>query len=166
VTLVGAACRTAAERRGRLIASAGRGSRRCASGSTAIDQPERPARLELARRLPGPKSVWLVGGDGWAFDIGFGGLDHVLSMHLGRERAGPRHRASTRTPVARQSKATPLGAAAKFAAAGKEVDKKDLGLMAMSLRPCLRRAASRSARATPRPCGRWSRPIATPARAW
>ncbi len=77
------------------------------------------------------KSVWLVGGDGWAYDIGYGGLDHVLSM---------RHNVNVLvldTEVysntgGQQSKATPLGAAAKFAVLGKEVPKKDLGLEAMS----------------------------------
>ena len=77
------------------------------------------------------KSVWIVGGDGWAYDIGYGGLDHVLS--LGRDV----NILVLDTEVysntgGQQSKATPLGAAAKFASAGKRVPKKDLGLMAMS----------------------------------
>jgi pyruvate-ferredoxin/flavodoxin oxidoreductase len=77
------------------------------------------------------KSIWLVGGDGWAYDIGFGGLDHVLS--LGRKV----NILVLDTEVysntgGQQSKATPLGAAAKFAAAGKESAKKDLGMIAMS----------------------------------
>jgi pyruvate-ferredoxin/flavodoxin oxidoreductase len=80
-----------------------------------------------------PKSIWLVGGDGWAYDIGFGGLDHVLS--LGRKV----NILVLDTEVysntgGQQSKATPLGAAAKFAAAGKESPKKDLGMIAMSYR--------------------------------
>ncbi len=78
-----------------------------------------------------PKSVWLVGGDGWAYDIGFGGLDHVLSLH---------HKVNVLvldTEVysntgGQQSKATPLAAAAKFATSGKDSPKKDLGLLAMS----------------------------------
>ena len=77
------------------------------------------------------KSVWLVGGDGWAYDIGFGGLDHVLASG---------HKVNVLvldTEVysntgGQQSKATPLGAAAKFAVAGKETAKKDLGLEMMS----------------------------------
>jgi len=77
------------------------------------------------------KTVWLVGGDGWGYDIGFAGLDHVLSM---------RHKVNILvldTEVysntgGQASKSTPLGAAAKFAASGKAVHKKDLGLMAMS----------------------------------
>jgi pyruvate-ferredoxin/flavodoxin oxidoreductase len=77
------------------------------------------------------KSVWIVGGDGWAYDIGFGGLDHVLA---GREDVNI---LVLDTEVysntgGQQSKATPLGAAAKFAVAGKEIPKKDLGMMAMS----------------------------------
>jgi hypothetical protein len=55
-------------------------------------RPCRKAGCRLADYLV-PKSVWLVGGDGWAFDIGFGGLDHVLSMpRARRQRAGARHR--------------------------------------------------------------------------
>ncbi|HKW01370.1 MAG TPA: pyruvate:ferredoxin (flavodoxin) oxidoreductase [Vicinamibacterales bacterium] len=77
------------------------------------------------------KSVWIIGGDGWAYDIGFGGLDHVLS--LGRDV----NILVLDTEVysntgGQQSKATPLGASAKFAAAGKATPKKDLGLMAMA----------------------------------
>jgi pyruvate-ferredoxin/flavodoxin oxidoreductase len=77
------------------------------------------------------KSVWLLGGDGWAYDIGYGGLDHVLA--LGRDV----NLLVLDTEVysntgGQQSKATPLGAAAKFAAAGREIAKKDLGLEMMS----------------------------------
>jgi pyruvate-ferredoxin/flavodoxin oxidoreductase len=77
------------------------------------------------------KSVWIVGGDGWAYDIGFGGLDHVLS--LGRKV----NILVLDTEVysntgGQQSKATPMGATAKFAALGKAQAKKDLGLMAMT----------------------------------
>jgi pyruvate-ferredoxin/flavodoxin oxidoreductase len=116
-------------------------------GEEAIrDQRERVAGLrrrlqglsgDPARRLEAladalvPKSVWLVGGDGWAYDIGFGGLDHVLAgghdvnvLVLDTEVYS--------NTGGQQSKATPLGAAAKFAAAGKESAKKDLGLLAMS----------------------------------
>jgi pyruvate-ferredoxin/flavodoxin oxidoreductase len=75
------------------------------------------------------KSIWIVGGDGWAYDIGFGGLDHVLS--LGRKV----NILVLDTEVysntgGQQSKATPIGAAAKFAVAGKGTYKKDLGAMA------------------------------------
>jgi pyruvate-ferredoxin/flavodoxin oxidoreductase len=88
-------------------------------------------RLELLADYLVEKSVWAIGGDGWAYDIGFGGLDHVLS--LGRKV----HILVLDTEVysntgGQASKSTPLGAAAKFAAAGKAIAKKDLGLMAMS----------------------------------
>ena len=84
---------------------------------------------ELADYLV-PKSVWLIGGDGWAFDIGFGGLDHVLSMQHDVNVLVLDTEVYSNTG-GQASKATPLGAAAKFASKGKAVDKKDLGLMAM-----------------------------------
>jgi pyruvate-ferredoxin/flavodoxin oxidoreductase len=74
--------------------------------------------------------VWLVGGDGWAYDIGFGGVDHVLST--GRDVNILVLDTEVYSNTGGQaSKATPLGAAAKFAVAGKETGKKDLGMMAM-----------------------------------
>jgi len=76
------------------------------------------------------KSVWIVGGDGWAYDIGFGGLDHVLSTNRDINILVLDTEVYSNTG-GQQSKATPLGAAAKFAAAGKASAKKDLGLMAM-----------------------------------
>jgi pyruvate-ferredoxin/flavodoxin oxidoreductase len=78
-----------------------------------------------------PKSVWLLGGDGWAYDIGYGGLDHVLSTPRKVNVLVLDTEVYSNTG-GQQSKATPLGAAAKFAAAGKGGHKKDLGLMAMS----------------------------------
>jgi len=77
------------------------------------------------------KSVWIVGGDGWAYDIGFGGLDHVLAQGRDVNILVLDTEVYSNTG-GQQSKATPLGAAAKFAAAGKSVPKKDLGLLAMS----------------------------------
>jgi pyruvate-ferredoxin/flavodoxin oxidoreductase len=77
------------------------------------------------------KSVWLVGGDGWAYDIGFGGLDHVLSTDRNVNILVLDTEVYSNTG-GQQSKATPLGAAAKFASAGKAIGKKDLGLEAMS----------------------------------
>ena len=77
------------------------------------------------------KSVWIVGGDGWAYDIGFGGLDHVLSLSHDVNLLVLDTEVYSNTG-GQQSKATPLGATAKFAVAGKELGKKDLGLMAMS----------------------------------
>ncbi|NUQ71769.1 MAG: pyruvate:ferredoxin (flavodoxin) oxidoreductase [Chthonomonadales bacterium] len=76
------------------------------------------------------KSVWTFGGDGWAYDIGYGGLDHVLStMHDINLLVMDTEVYSNTGGQA--SKATALGAVAKFAAGGKAVGKKDLGLMAM-----------------------------------
>ncbi len=77
------------------------------------------------------KSVWIVGGDGWAYDIGFGGLDHVLSTGRDVNVLVLDTEVYSNTG-GQQSKATPLGAAAKFAVAGKRTRKKDLGLMAMT----------------------------------
>ena len=75
------------------------------------------------------KSVWLVGGDGWAYDIGYGGLDHVLASQRDVNILVLDTEVYSNTG-GQQSKATPLGAVAKFASAGKEVRKKDLGLLA------------------------------------
>ena len=77
------------------------------------------------------KSVWMVGGDGWAYDIGFGGLDHVLASGRNVNVLVLDTEVYSNTG-GQQSKATPLGATAKFAEAGKETPKKDLGLLAMS----------------------------------
>jgi pyruvate-ferredoxin/flavodoxin oxidoreductase len=77
------------------------------------------------------KSVWIVGGDGWAYDIGFGGLDHVLAA--GRKVNVLVLDTEVYSNTGGQmSKATPRGAVAKFAAGGKPAPKKDLALMAMS----------------------------------
>jgi len=76
------------------------------------------------------KSVWIFGGDGWAYDIGYGGLDHVLAS--GRDVNILVMDTEVYSNTGGQcSKATPLGAVAKFAAAGKRVGKKDLGLMSI-----------------------------------
>ena len=77
------------------------------------------------------KSIWLVGGDGWAYDIGFGGLDHVLSLERDVNILVLDTQVYSNTG-GQQSKATPIGAAAKFAAAGKGQPKKSLGLEAIS----------------------------------
>jgi pyruvate-ferredoxin/flavodoxin oxidoreductase len=95
-----------------------------------IEGPE-ARRLDLLADYLVNKSVWSIGGDGWAYDIGFGGLDHVLA--LGRKVNILVLDTEVYSNTGGQaSKSTPLGAAAKFAAAGKAVNKKDLGLMAMS----------------------------------
>jgi pyruvate-ferredoxin/flavodoxin oxidoreductase len=77
------------------------------------------------------KSVWLIGGDGWAYDIGYGGLDHVLSTGRNVNILVLDTEVYSNTG-GQASKATPRGAVAKFAAGGKPLGKKDLGLMAMS----------------------------------
>ena len=77
------------------------------------------------------KSVWIVGGDGWAYDIGFGGLDHVLAGSEDVNILVLDTEVYSNTG-GQASKATPLGASAKFAAAGKTSPRKDLGLMAMT----------------------------------
>ena len=76
------------------------------------------------------KSVWIVGGDGWAYDIGFGGLDHVLSSGRKLNILVLDTEVYSNTG-GQSSKATPMGAIAKFAAGGKHTAKKDLGAMAM-----------------------------------
>jgi pyruvate-ferredoxin/flavodoxin oxidoreductase len=77
------------------------------------------------------KSVWIVGGDGWAYDIGFGGLDHVLSSGRNVNILVLDTEVYSNTG-GQASKATPRAATAKFATAGRQVAKKDLGLMAMT----------------------------------
>jgi len=95
-----------------------------------IDTPE-ARRLEAVADYLVRKSVWIVGGDGWAYDIGYGGLDHVLAQGRDVNLLVLDTEVYSNTG-GQQSKATPLGAAAKFAAAGKSVPKKDLGLLAMA----------------------------------
>ena len=77
------------------------------------------------------KSVWIIGGDGWAYDIGFGGLDHVLASGEDVNVLVLDTEVYSNTG-GQASKSTPTGAVAKFATGGKPTRKKDLGLMAMS----------------------------------
>ncbi len=77
------------------------------------------------------KSVWALGGDGWAYDIGYGGLDHVIATGEDINILVFDTEVYSNTG-GQASKATPVSAVAKFAAAGKKIKKKDLGLMAMS----------------------------------
>jgi pyruvate-ferredoxin/flavodoxin oxidoreductase len=86
-------------------------------------------RLETLADYLVKKSVWLVGGDGWAYDIGYGGLDHVLASRRDVNVLVMDTEVYSNTG-GQQSKATPLGASAKFAASGKPVGKKDLSLLA------------------------------------
>ncbi len=84
------------------------------------------ALLELADHLI-PRSIWIIGGDGWAYDIGFGGLDHVLSAGENVNVLVLDTEVYSNTG-GQASKATPLGAAAKFAVGGKATGKTDLAL--------------------------------------
>jgi len=77
------------------------------------------------------KSVWALGGDGWAYDIGYGGLDHVLAQGKNINVLVLDSQVYSNTG-GQCSKATPIGAVAKFAASGKPMGKKDLGMIAMS----------------------------------
>ncbi len=95
-----------------------------------LDDPEAQRLLSVADFLV-PKSVWIVGGDGWAYDIGYGGLDHVLAS--GRNVNVLVLDTGVYSNTGGQaSKATPRGAVAKFAASGKGMPKKDLGAIAMT----------------------------------
>jgi pyruvate-ferredoxin/flavodoxin oxidoreductase len=77
------------------------------------------------------KSVWIIGGDGWAYDIGYGGLDHVLASGKNVNVLVLDTEVYSNTG-GQTSKATPMGAVAKFSAAGKSTGKKDIGMMAMA----------------------------------
>ena len=77
------------------------------------------------------KSVWIIGGDGWAYDIGYGGLDHVIASGEDVNILVLDTEVYSNTG-GQSSKATPLGAIAKFAASGKKIGKKDLGRIAMT----------------------------------
>ncbi|APG24903.1 pyruvate:ferredoxin (flavodoxin) oxidoreductase [Syntrophotalea acetylenica] len=77
------------------------------------------------------KSVWLIGGDGWAYDIGYGGLDHVLASGRNVNALVLDTEVYSNTG-GQASKATPLGAVAQFAAGGKRMPKKDLGMISMT----------------------------------
>ena len=105
-------------------------SKSCSKNSGASTAKTRDSSRCLADYLV-KKSIWAVGGDGWAYDIGYGGLDHVLAQNRDVNILVLDTGVYSNTG-GQQSKATPLGAAAKFAVSGKEVSKKDLGLMAMS----------------------------------
>ncbi|MFZ0796941.1 MAG: pyruvate:ferredoxin (flavodoxin) oxidoreductase [Terriglobales bacterium] len=96
----------------------------------SVNSPEAKQLLAVADMLV-KKSVWIVGGDGWAYDIGYGGLDHVLASGRNVNLLVLDTEVYSNTG-GQASKATPRAAVAKFAAGGKPAPKKDLGLMAMS----------------------------------
>jgi pyruvate-ferredoxin/flavodoxin oxidoreductase len=95
-----------------------------------IGTPEAGYLLDVADALV-KKSVWIVGGDGWAYDIGYGGLDHVLASGRNVNILVLDTEVYSNTG-GQASKATPRGAVAKFAAGGKPSGKKDLAMMAVS----------------------------------
>ena len=94
-----------------------------------IDLPDAKRLLAVADDLV-KKVVWIIGGDGWAYDIGYGGLDHVLASGANVKVIVLDTEVYSNTG-GQASKSTPMGAVAKFAAGGKGVAKKDLALMAM-----------------------------------
>ncbi len=95
-----------------------------------LDAPEAKLLMPIADQLV-KKSVWILGGDGWAYDIGYGGLDHVLASGHNVNVLVMDTEVYSNTG-GQMSKSTPRGAIAKFAAGGKPAGKKDLGLIAMS----------------------------------
>ena len=95
-----------------------------------FDSPDAKQLLSVADYLV-KKSVWIIGGDGWAYDIGFGGLDHVFASGRNVTILVLDTEVYSNTG-GQMSKATPRGAVAKFAEGGKQQGKKDLGLIAMS----------------------------------
>ncbi|MDG1086660.1 MAG: thiamine pyrophosphate-dependent enzyme [Acidimicrobiales bacterium] len=97
---------------------------------TEIDDPVAAELNDLADRLI-RTGVWIVGGDGWAYDIGFGGLDHVLATGQNVNILVLDTEVYSNTG-GQTSKATPRAAIAKFSAGGKQTAKKDLGMLAMA----------------------------------
>ena len=95
----------------------------------SVDGPD-ARRLEALADDLVRRSVWIVGGDGWAYDIGYGGLDHVLASGANVKVLVLDTEVYSNTG-GQSSKSTPIGAVAKFAAGGKALAKKDLALMAM-----------------------------------
>jgi pyruvate-ferredoxin/flavodoxin oxidoreductase len=96
---------------------------------TSIDLPEARTLLDIVDNLV-DKAVWIVGGDGWAYDIGYGGLDHIMASGRNVNVLVLDTEVYSNTG-GQMSKSTPRGAVAKFAAAGKSRPKKDLALIAM-----------------------------------
>ena len=100
----------------------------------ALEQAEKTADVVYIlenREYLAKKSVWAIGGDGWAYDIGFGGIDHVLAQNRDVNLLVLDTEVYSNTG-GQSSKATPTGAVAKFAAAGKQIAKKDLGAIFMN----------------------------------
>jgi len=92
---------------------------------------EQAARMSTLADYLIKKSVWILGGDGWAYDIGYGGLDHVLATNR-KVRVMVLDTEVYSNTGGQMSKSTPLGAVAQFAAGGKLLPKKDLGMISMT----------------------------------
>lgn len=100
----------------------------------ALEKEEKTAEVENVlnnKEFLAKKSVWAIGGDGWAYDIGFGGIDHVMAQNRDVNLLVLDTEVYSNTG-GQASKATPTSATAKFAAGGKQIAKKDLGAMLMS----------------------------------
>jgi pyruvate-ferredoxin/flavodoxin oxidoreductase len=95
-----------------------------------LDKPEASLLLQVAEFLE-HKSVWIIGGDGWAYDIGFGGLDHVLSTGENVNILVLDTEVYSNTG-GQKSKSSPVGASAKFSVKGKTTGKKDLAMQAIA----------------------------------
>ncbi len=93
--------------------------------------PAHLAKVDELKDFLVQKSVWCIGGDGWAYDIGYGGLDHVLAMKRNVNILVLDTEVYSNTG-GQASKSTPMGSVAKFASSGKKTSKKDLGRMAMT----------------------------------
>ena len=102
----------------------------CGEAKTALKKINADADLLVK------KSIWIFGGDGWAYDIGYGGLDHVIAMGEDVNILVLDTEVYSNTG-GQSSKSTPTGSVAKFAAAGKRVKKKDLGIDCYDLWLCL-----------------------------
>ncbi len=98
-----------------------------------LQQEKHPLAMDILnlRQYLIKKSIWIIGGDGWAYDIGYGGLDHVIASGEDINILVLDTEVYSNTG-GQSSKSTPIGAVAKFAASGKKVRKKDLGAMAMT----------------------------------
>ena len=107
------------------------GSREAGDRMAELLDPKVHAEILAMRDLLTKKSVWAIGGDGWAYDIGYGGLDHVVAMNKDINVLVLDTEVYSNTG-GQSSKATPTGSVAKFAASGKKTKKKDLGRMLMT----------------------------------
>lgn len=119
------------DREGGVLVPAGSSSEPSPATQTALQLKSKLQSLKAIADYLVKKSVWIIGGDGWAYDIGYGGLDHVLSSGRNVNILVLDTEVYSNTG-GQMSKATPRGAVAKFAAGGKPAPKKDLGLMAMT----------------------------------